>query len=1229
MILYIYLNRLKISSMSSAAGPAESAEPPEDILIMRRINELLHDASTHPPPLTKAYITSIHNELSSLLVGYHEQAIIYEHFSHLIQDESPLPGLSDWQRFCISMSDRLHHNGRLSRIHNSPFFPLPVGHKWESQSPAGRYPPEIIDDPFHVSCKLTEFLRQFDDVTEHCVHEFDDATGEYDKDEINELSKQFMSKQQKIIDSMFTAFDKHDLRDTLYAGYRVYLLVYSCCCICHDRIARVIVDALMADLIGFQELTGHDDTNELCEKLIIVYKSRFNTSRSGNSVSQSTCRKAGEEVIQVFREWLDKHGVTLDESVVIYMKDRFEAKHTIAKLQEIIDENSEMEDDKDNTLLFKFMNENHHSVFDAVGNILKKYAVSIGKPTIDAARTNVVGAPFVVFESCSFEDDSFLGDKPYVSLKETASIWDATEGYLTTSDDKRIPSLSVGVAALVSLLPFDVTKVDQKVIEILDQNPNSHFFTPVMLHYRHSGLMGGVEQNDQTDFFHDAKLYFEEHNRRCFSEFKKLFHGTNYPDFYTLENTDLHSHVLIDGQPYTLVALSRNALSNNVTGKHIDNVVAILSHSLRGDGCGDACGDFVFMGEGKRLRDKNGNPTPIGRVVAAINWWAKQFGDLSKEFLLLLIHILTGKMGLFATPDKMAATDFGIHGPTMVVAGNIIEVRALASSLEIDGELQNAIAQLQARIEMYISERGENSLNQLLRSTYNKDITLLKDKLNNLIKQQIETKKRNAVPGVIATCAFVDTLSDPMGLVVSKKQQKKYCKNTLNRTIHRAVTAEAETFFNLFQRPDVYPTLVSCVGNLQSALAVKRTWRVQTQYSGLAPTNNLADYIEYEILKEISFGKLKSQEMIQERYMQFIDEQLFGPFELFTQLENFENKYEKSPVMTRPTRSNSSSSSSSSSSIKPEFVSIKPDFGSMDIPAKVKSKILQVLTEYVNKNTTVHREYCLQFIQVWIGGDASQSDLLGLDLVGMSESAWRLMEESSDRMPDEEVQTQCDGVASESIPENHYMSEDSDTHNPRVVNGTNSDDDMCADSRMLDPHAAEFVPVAKRNATVRGAQTAPAHIDRRSYRDAVRGAQTAPAHIDRPSYRDVVRGAQTEPARSGPTQPSANAGVTKVNQQNAHPMQQRLRHSPRLNLNSRGDKNQNSTGQGKGRSGSGSTQNYKTYKREGGSRKKNKHNITKKYRTKTRKSRQTRRNKHKYKHTRTIKRRNSRRNNRN
>ena len=61
-------------------------------------------------------------------------------------------------------------------------------------------------------------------------------------------------------------------------------------------------------------------------------------------------------------------------------------------------------------------------------------------------------------------------------------------------------------------------------------------------------------------------------------------------------------------------------------------------------------------------------------------------------------------------------------------------------------------------------------------------------------------------------------------------------------------------------------------------------------------------------------------------------------------------------------------------------------------------------------------------------------------------------------------------------------------------------------------------------------------------------------------------------------------------------------------------------GQGRTRRGTGLN---------GGSRKKNKHNITKKYRTKTRKSRQTRHNKHKYKHIRTIKRRKSRRNNSN
>ena len=1195
MILYIYLNRLKISSMSSAAGSAVGG-PREDNEIQNRINDLLNDALNIPPhQLTKEYIKSILTRLFHLLAGYREQAIISKHYNIIYDDSIPLPKLSEWQNFCIDMRDKLL-SGRLSRMHSS--FPgVTVGREWEAPSPAKPYPSKIIDNPLQVSCELSTLLRYFDDVTEHCVVKFDNATRKYDKSDIDEQSKKFMSSQQKIIESMFTAFDKHKLRDTLYAGYRLYLLVYSCCCICHDRIARVIVDALMTDLTSFQALTGHD-TKELCENLISVYKSTFNTSRSGNSVSQSTCRKAGETVIQIFRDWLNKHGVPLDESVVIYMKDRFEAKQTIAKLQDIIDESSGMaEDDNDNSLLFKFMTENHHSVFDAVGNILKKYAVSIGKPTIDAARTNVVGAPFVVFESCSFETvSSSKWGKQYVSLTETASIWNAIDRNLTTSDGKRIPSLSVGVAALVSLLPFDLTKVNQQVIEILNQNPTSHFFTPVMLHYRHSGLMTRVEQPDQNEFFNKAKSYFDAHNRVCSSEFKRLFSGTNYPNFCTVENTDLHFHVVIDEQPYTLVAVSRNALSNNVTGKNIDAVFpSVLSHGLRGDGCGGACGDIVFMGQGKQLRDKDGNPTQIGLVVAAINWWAKQFGDLSKEFLLLLIHILTGqKMGLFATPDRMAATDFGIHGPTMVVAGNIIEVRALASSLEIGEELQIAIAELQARIEMYISENGEDSLNQLLLTQYGTDIPeVIHKRLAYLIAQQLEKKERRFLSSIISCCVFQDTVRNPRELVVPIEEQRKYCTSKLDRAIHRAVTVDTDTFFNLFQRPDVYPTLVSCVGNLQSALAVKRTWRVKSKYSEpntLIPTEDLAEYIEFEILKEIEDGKLTSPDMIQERYMQFIDEQLFGPFELFTQLENFETKYERSKddVVQRPTRSSSSSS--------------KPDFVSMDIPAKVRNKISKVLTEYVNKNTKLHRQYCLNLIKDWIGGDVSQSGLLGLDFDGISESASRSVE-ASDRMPHEvEVHAQCDVVVPESIPMmdiNDDMSENSD-----------SDDDMStvpapapAPAPPVVLRAAEFVPVTSKS--------------RLSYRDA------------------AVMGAQTAPARIGTTQPSASAkGVTKVKQQNAPPMQRRQ--SPRfmrddsssigLGLNSRGDKNPKSTGQGKGRSGSGSTQNYKG---KGGSRKKNKHNITKKYRTKTRKSRQTRHNKHKYKHTRTIKRRKSRRNNSN
>jgi hypothetical protein len=690
------------------------------------------------------------------------------------------------------------------------------------------------ENPTQVYNVLEEILLHHQGLVSLFQTQVQKSTSDMDPESIAKIAKTLITDDAPEIEGMFEQFDKRPLqREELYFAFRCYMLVQGFCCICHDRLARAVKDFLISILIDYQATVDkrrvHNLTS-LYKNLSRNFAESFSSSSSigAATVIQSTCRLAGEKTIEIFREWLrSKYRIVLDDSVIIHMKTRIETTEIIANIL------SGAEIDEDDKPLQVCVMRISSALYDAATNVTPGMSVGeFGTTSTDGAPLPK-DAPLLAFQSCSFNPPQQMKKKLHrqavdptlvPTLVPRACLWDSRDD--TKYDDIRkiIAPLSMGPVTVVSLLAFDPDIVNRAFMEIVKRNTKSPLWTPVVLMF---GLAEHFivdrDTNDEADVFYNNT--FSDFLSDVREDAKNEAIRLNLLKVCSGLETYVPQYVMIDGQKCVLISASFGSMSVNMTTKIIKPVIPDVVLGIRGvGGCSNKrLSGVVYIGQNadsKKLLDKAGNPTPLGKMVATTGLMIKQWGDESKIYLLLLIRFLTGwSLGMLCTVDKMAGTQYGLFGPTMVVGGGGITVSTPASSLRASDELLRSIADLQARFQLYADQLDDKDLHNDLKIKYD---TFCKQALSEILLpviQLLSSTERgddiSELPSLLSALVFCDVLSCRDSLV-SKEKMVEIITTPFDRSIHGATSSD-DDFPDLFLERNTSGCLVNCLGTLGSS----------------------------------------------------------------------------------------------------------------------------------------------------------------------------------------------------------------------------------------------------------------------------------------------------------------------------------------------------------------------------------------------------------------------------
>lgn len=822
------------------------------------------------------------------------------------------------------------------------------------QEPSVRRFPDVVasDDATTMYNILEDMLGQFQGVVNYCGEQVELSIDmEKNRATIKSIVTTLMTDDAPEIEGMFAQFDKKPprQREELYFAYSLYMLVQGFCCICHDRLARAIKDFLIVILADYQTTVDRQKNPNLTllyRDLSRQFEGSFGVGK-GVTVSQPTCRVAGEHMIRIFREWLrNRYDIELDHSVIIHMKTRIDTKKIIADI--LTGEEIEEEDRP----LQEFALNLSVAMFDAMHNMFPEKSVGdIGTTSMDAAVVSK-DSPFLTFQSCSFTNPQFMNIPTQSSrrlvptLVPRACLWDSCKEQQHPDTGKIIPPLSMGPITVVSLLAFDPDRVDKKFMEIIKKNTKSKLWTPVVLMF---GLVDHFIKGD-PDTQEEANSFYREE----FKEFLKNIRVDATKEAFRLEvedkcdtlTTPVPQYVRINGQLCILISASFGPMSVNKTANIISPVIPQVVLGIRGVGGGCSTKnlkDVVYIGQAARpdqLLNKSNQPTQLGKLRATTGFMLKQFGDESKLYDLCLVSILTNfPLGMFGTVDTMAATQYALFGPTMLVAGETITVRRPASSLETPRELRKKIAELQAIFQIYTDKLADKDLYKDLKIKF--DIfceVVVEDVMLPAIAKLKEKGITNSrLPALISALVFCDVLScrDPL---VSKERVAEIITKPFNRKIHGSTSSEEE-FPSLFLEPNTNKYLTECLGTLGSSLDAHRK---QWLYVGADGENvskpDFSEYIERTIGTEINDRCLKNDdESIFDRCKELIQLE-GGVFTLLKQKDSFETKANAQARRTIVGEKRASRTASF------DYVKLTSEV--------LDPMILTVLEKYITENTT-------------------------------------------------------------------------------------------------------------------------------------------------------------------------------------------------------------------------------------------------------------------------------------
>ena len=697
--------------------------------------------------------------------------------------------------------------------------------------------------------------------------------------------------QQNIFDQIDNLQGRHpEEHRALRYSYEIFSFVEGICCMCHDKIARDFIDALsllLDNYIIFVNELEHSipldmgginsQLHNKPHELLVQLKKCFNVLLKGRgaTVSQETCRKAGEAVIETYRGWLAGNGIILEEAVLVYMGSRASAKSVLCKLADF--ENGKRgypaKFDGDEKRFFEEVR-SVHSIYADAAIIMSEHRTTASCATtvrIDAAPPDAKDVNYLSFEAIAFDNHGISksrvkhksGSKlqspdleldphqiplPKLSVKFNTWVKSANleDGKLYTSDRKQIHPLSLGAATLVCSPFFDIDQVNADFVNTFNRNHRNPFFKPLVFTYVPTRFLEIIMMKTPRAL----QTYKEIHKLRLndFLNIKAInaIDAARRLGIGYVKPT-VHFEVTINGIPHLLLSATVGSFSNNDSCAIIDRVrPGIFNLAVRGNKSSKSClqnPDSCYMGEHLTNEELQAEPGGIGLIVVLDSAVKKEFGDLSKPGDLIKGKCVmpTGFRAMFETIDRMAGRTAEVTGLTVCEFGSTVTVKSSVSAVnaQLTEDKRKNIAQLQAMINLLNKDSQYNKFNKFVCEYFRKLRATINTTADNLGPYLVDNPELLAVYLTYKYKASI--LSNPF--MISPERFVEIVDKKLDPRIHQG-TQTQEEFMGLCVDPQKRQKFMECDGRLVMA---NDKWSYDSETSGVCTTSDYSIIVQNKL----------------------------------------------------------------------------------------------------------------------------------------------------------------------------------------------------------------------------------------------------------------------------------------------------------------------------------------------------------------------------------------------
>ena len=801
------------------------------------------------------------------------------------------------------------------------------------QSPS----PSNVQDTFGMYKFFSEQSGLFDGIPDGLLADILKVGNDPEyQQEIEGLMHKFLNTTDEARDSIFIQIGKiqdPERQRALRYSYTAYSYAQALCCICHDKLAVILVNVLKNIFDRYQEFVSYLSTQPAgtggisCASVVLntlltsfndVFKRSFPQSKSA-TVGQPTCRAAGKRVIDVYCDWLRSNGIHLEPSVIAYMNDRHSANKLLDAIAKHRSGVAFPEGYSAGDVRFiEVVGGATHTMADATKSFSpdQKFG-NVGLTGKDAAPVDNVGVRFLSFESLktkgekkvkensakkelfSFVDsvdsvDSRSGTLPELEVDFT--VWDSEERKLDKSEGKVIPPLSYGVTTSCCVQFFDINSVDDHFVSIFDRDHNSDFFKPLSLMYMPTYFLNsmlaeypGKGEEFKSQHKHEIKKFMNSRAAAASTAAGKS------PVPYVPPT--VHYEATFENMHMTLVCMSSGPVSNNVSSMIVDRAVpGVYNIALRG-GISLACSrsrsnNVCYLGQtvdDSHLKKRDGTPSGLGEVITITGVHLKEDGDGSKADAVNKCKIVSGDKckPLMSTVDLMAADSLFAYDFPVCTVGQVFTLKEPAGSIRVSHEAKREIAKLQAQIEklngsLQSDKRLHTVFGERVEGYTKKQATAISKTSMHLEQILSGSKDHKILPGILTAMAVVDNFYRK-GWLVSKERFKEIVETPLCSRVHLG-TQTSRDFVSLFIEPERHRSLLEDLGGLDLVIHPEK-WVTTKRDCTTVSTLKLFDMVRHTLdsMPEIECHT-PSDELVFEKC-----KQIFMKVHVFTLLSNYQD----------------------------------------------------------------------------------------------------------------------------------------------------------------------------------------------------------------------------------------------------------------------------------------------------------------------------------------------------